>query len=1344
MKPRKSAGKSKATSGGARPATEDKIFPIVGIGASAGGLEAFTQLIGHLPRTTGMSLVFVQHLAPRHESALTELLGQATRIPVSEVRDGMVVEPDRIYVIPPNTNMAILKGRLRLTPRTPAQQHLPIDFFLRSLAEELGSRAIGVVLSGTASDGALGLKAIKANGGIAFAQDEKSAKYADMPRNAVAAASVDFVLPPEGIARELVRIAHHPYLLEARSTEEPELPPEGEINLRRIFALLRAATGVDFANYKHTTIKRRIKRRMVLHKLQDLRDYLKYLEENRQEINSLFQDILIHVTGFFRDPDVFEALKTKVFPSLTKDRRQGAPVRIWAPGCSTGEEVYSIAMCLLEFLGDNNAGTEIQIFATDISETALEKARAGVYMDNVTAEVSPERLRRFFVKTPHGYQIIKSIRDICVFARQDAVKDPPFSRLDLISCRNLLIYLGAALQKKVIPIFHYALKPAGFLLLGTSETIGAFADHFTLVDKKHKIYAKKPTTLRLPTSFAALSELSDYGAERAGARKGYGEAASTFDVQKEADRILLSRYAPAGVVVNADQEILQFRGHTGPYLEPTPGQASLSLPKMAREGLLVDLRAALLKAKKDDTPVRKQGVQVRSNGGMREVDLEVIPIRGPSTVERYYLILFQDALPKAEPATRKGALRAPKAGASAKNVERRMSQLKNELAQTKSTLQSVIEEQDTSNEELKSANEEILSSNEELQSTNEELETAKEELQSTNEELTTLNEELQNRNLELSVANNDLLNLLGSVNIPILMLGNDLRVRRFTPQAEKLLNLIPTDVGRPIGDIKPNFELPRLVELITEAIDGVTIKELEVQDHQKHWHAMRIRPYRTAENKLDGAVITWIDITSLKVSLEHAAAYAQVIVDSAREFLLVLDGQLRVKEANRTFYETFKTTPDQTVDRYIYELGNGQWNIPKLRSLLEEVLPLRSMVDNFEVDHDFPSLGKRSMKVNARRIEQQGQAMILIAIEDVTARKHAEVSLMEAEALLGEIADNVNEIFFVGDLREESFMHVLYVNPAYEKVWGRTRESLKREPASWLDAVHSEDRKALIEAFKSQRAGALGNIEYRILRPDGSTRWIQSRFFPVRTEGGKAMRCVVVSEDVTELRHAAASVRELSTRVFTVQDDERQRIARDLHDTTAASLVALSMNLSLVSRAAENLDSEAHAALAQSVALAKQCSSEIRTVSYLLHPPLMHDLGLAAALHWYVEGFSERSAVRVSLDMAPDLDHLPRAMEIALFRAVQESLSNIHRHSESASAKIRIEKTDGEVRLEVADEGKGMPDGILEPDGRMSTRAGLGLRGMEERVRQSGGRLEVHSGAKGTTIRAILPLTNHH
>jgi len=1235
-RPEKANGKhARGEERGATPEAGSEIFPIVGIGASAGGLEAFTQLLSHLPDKPGMALIFIQHLAPQHESALTGLLARTTRTPVTEVKDGMDVERDRIYVIPPNTNMAIQNGRLYLVPRPLDQQHLPIDHFLRSLADELGSRAIGVILSGTASDGTLGLNAVKAEGGITFAQDAKSAKYGDMPRNAVASGCVDFVLSPEGIVRELVRIAHHPYLLQTTRTIEEgvELPTEGQDELRKIFSLLRSASGVDFTHYKHTTIRRRIKRRMVLQKLQEMKDYVTFLEANRTELDALYQDILIHVTGFFRDPQVFEALKKEVFPALMKDRRTGAPIRMWVPGCSTGEEAYSIAISLLEFLGDSADRREIQFFATDISEAALEKARSGLYMENIAAEVSPERLRRFFVKTSRGYQIIKAIRDMFVFARQDVAKDPPFSRLDLVSCRNLLIYLGAVLQKKVIPIFHYALKPNGFLLLGTAETIGSFSDDFELIDKKSKIYAKKPTSLRLPAHF---TERTDYEGDRRLARRAMDEAVSSFDVQKEAERVLLARFVPAGVLVNADLEILHFRGRTGPYLEPTPGQASLNLSKMAREGLLVDLRGALLRAKKNDVPERKQGVQIRSNGATREVDLEVIPLRGPTPAERYYMVLFQDTKPFATRETGKGGAKAGKIRPPLpeRPAERQIRLLKYELVQTKSTLQSVIEEQDTTNEELKSANEEILSSNEELQSTNEELETAKEELQSTNEELTTLNEELQNRNLELSVANNDLLNLLGSVNIPILMLGNDLRIRRFTSHAEKLLNLIPTDLGRPLSDLKPNFTLPELEKLITEAIDTVTVKEKEVQDSGGRWYLMRIRPYRTAENKLDGAVITWVDVTALRASLEQSEERFRLLVDTVQDYaILMLDPEGRVTSWNYGAQSIHGYEPSEILGQHF---------------------------SRFFPEEDVRA-GKPQRELEAAAREER--------FEEEGWRVRRDGSRFWANVIITALRDRAGKLV--------AFVKV--VRDATEKMQAH-------------EAVQAANRKLQREI--EEKAGAQRKLE-----------------------------------------ESESSLRDLSIQLLRVQDEERRRIGRDLHDSVGQYLTALRLKTEVLKPIVESGDAaRISRELDECARLADESLKELRTVSYLLYPPMLEEMGLKQALLWYIDGFVKRSGIETTTDLADGFPRLPQETELVIYRILQESLTNVHRHSGSQTAHVRLAVKDGDVVLEVRDSGQGVPTGE-------ASQLGVGLRGMNERLRQLGGKLELNSMKGGTTVVAAVPIT---
>jgi len=965
------------------PANES--LPVVGIGASAGGLEAFTKLLKHLPDDTGMAFVLVQHLDPTHASALTEILSRATTMPVTEVRDGIRAEPNHVYVIPPNTNMAILHHTLSLMPRTEKHGlHLPIDYFLRSLAEDRRSRAVGVILSGTASDGTLGLQAIKAEGGITFAQDEESARYDGMPRSAIGSGCVDCVLPPEGIARELARLSRHPYVMLSQEAQTiGRASGEADI-LNKVFIVLRRHTGVDFTDYKHTTIRRRIQRRMLLHQIERMDQYVRFLQQHTGEMEALYQDLLINVTSFFRDPDSFRALRKKMFPHLMKSPSPEQPLRIWVPGCSTGEEAYSIAISLLESFGNKRAEIPVQIFATDISGGAIEKARAGFYPKSIAQEVSAERLRRFFVKSDHGYQIRKSIREMCVFARQNAIKDPPFSKLDLISCRNVMIYLGPVLQKKLLAVFHYALKPDGLLMLGSSETIGGFSNLFVLVDKKEKIYAKKPGRF-LPVLAPVTTERPDEQRPRGHNAVRRGEELPVVpNLYKEADSLLLSQYVPPSVLINDDLRIIQFRGSTSPFLAPSPGVASLDLLQMVREDLRLDVRNAIQKARKANARVREQGLSIDPGNRSQRINLDVIPFQATPSKERFFLVVFEEA-------ETSGVLRNRRAerGKGRRIEHSAGAQLRHELAATKEYLRTVLEEHDAGREELRSANEEVQSSNEELQSTNEELETAKEELQSTNEELTTLNEELQTHNSELNQVNNDLINFLGSTHVPIVIVSCDLRIRRFTAAAQAVVNLIPADMGRPLGDIQPSVNVPDLGKMILGVIDTLTACEREVQDRQGHWYSLRIRPYKTADGVIDGAVLMFVDINAAKhstVLVEEARDFANAIVETLRDPLVVLNPDLRVRKANDIFYKTFQVAPEDTEGRYLFNLGDGQWNIPQLRRLLEEILPRDSAFNDFAVEHVFPRIGHKRMILNARRVlgKDSEPKAILLVIEGTT------------------------------------------------------------------------------------------------------------------------------------------------------------------------------------------------------------------------------------------------------------------------------------------------------------------------------------------------------------------------
>jgi two-component system, chemotaxis family, CheB/CheR fusion protein len=1022
-----------------------------------------------------MGFVLVQHLDPEHESALTQILSRATSLPVREITDHQPVVPNQVHVIPRDASLSIAQGVLRLGPRQKTRApHRPIDAFFESLAQDQRDRAIGVVLSGTASDGTLGLEAIKAEGGITFAQDD-SAKHDSMPRSAVAAGCVDLVLSPAAIAQELARIAKHPYAAgqplalamraeddRAAATAHEEdpapLPSGGSGTLRsggrqarveasdsagagegykKILLLLCNHSGVDFSLYKSTTIQRRISRRMILTKHNTLAQYSGFLRGNAVELDALYSDVLISVTSFFRNPEMFDVLARKVLPALLEQRGED-PLRAWVLGCSTGQEAYSIAMSFIEVAEEMPRLRNLQIFATDLNDVLLGKARHGLYAKSLAEEISPERLRRFFIEEEGGYRIAKRVREMVVFARQNLIADPPFSRMDLVSCRNLLIYLEPSLQKKALPTFHYALRPHGFLLLGASESIGGFTDLFEALDKRHKVYSRKPAPaapLHLPVATAHAEQPTPgqrlpAPLRRPNALESLEGARGELAAQREADRITVNQFAPPGVLVNGELQIVQFRGPTGAYLELPPGRASFDVLKMAREGLMLPLRTALEEARKDNKTARKSNVRVKQNGTTRRVNLEVIPLTKLS--EGSFLILFEEGERPARAGAAAPAAAEPTPPPLDRKQERsRIAELETDLTEMRDYLQSMQEQHEAANEEQQAANEEIQSANEELQSVNEELETSKEELESANEELTTLNEEMSNRNVELNRLNNDLVNIQSSAQLAIVLLGRELAIRRFSAQAQKQFDLLATDVGRPIGQLRHNLltdpppadaraapdsqpSPADLESIATEVISSVREQECEVRDRTGRWYSLRVHPYLTLDNKVDGAVLVLVDIDALKrgeQAITSARDYAENTLETVREPLLVLDSQLRVQSANRAFYRTFRVAPPETIGRVLYDLGERQWDSPRLRELLEDVLPQRTSVEDFLVERDFPGgLGPRTMLLNARRIsdpQRQGER-ILLAIEDITERKRAEEVLRESHARLQSHTDELS------------------------------------------------------------------------------------------------------------------------------------------------------------------------------------------------------------------------------------------------------------------------------------------------------------------------------------------------
>ncbi len=891
----------------------NRSFPIVGIGASAGGLAAFEAFFSGMPSDTDpdMAFVLVQHLAPDHKSLLTELIRRYTRMQVFEVEDGMVVEPNCAYIIPPNRDMAFLNGSLQLLePSAPRGQRLPIDFFFRSLAQDQCERAIGIVLSGTGSDGTLGVRAIKGEGGMVIAQNPESTEFDGMPRSAIATGLVDFELPPAEMPAQLIAYAKHAFGQHRQSVTVDTSRTESA--LKKIFVLLRAQTAHDFSLYKPSTINRRIERRMAVHQIDTIDNYVKFLQQTPPEGEALFHDLLIGVTNFFRDAEAFQVLEEQVIPKLFEDKPASSVIRVWSAGCSTGEEAYSIAILLQERMAALKQNYTVQLFATDIDSRAIATARTGLYPASIAADITPERLSRFFTAESDGsaYRVHKAIRDMLIFSEQDVIRDPPFSKLDLISCRNLLIYLGTELQKKLIPMFHYALKPGGMLFLGTSEGVGEFADLFTVLDRKSKIYQHKQHFMvgERGTVGGFLPPMTAHNAARP---SGTHKAAFTAKppMRELIEQALLQQLAPASALVNGEGDILYLHGRTGMYLEPAPGEASVSnILKMAREGLRRDLSIALHKAAATKEIARSPGLHVKTNGHFTWVNLSVFPVTTGTAVtpEPYlYLVTLEDALPPAaEPERQSAALAsAAHAGAvadAASDAEVRIAALKQELQARDEYLQSAQEELESSNEELKSSNEEMQSVNEELQSTNEELETSKEELQSVNEELGTVNTELQAKVLDLSRANNDMNNLLAGTGIGTVFVDYQLRILRFTPAASLIINLILSDVGRPVAHIVSNLVgYNCLVEDVQAVLNTLIPKEVTVQSIEGKWYTMRILPYRTLDNVIEGVVISFVDITEMVQAQEALSKTSEllrlaVVVRDAHDAITVqdLDGRI--------------------------------------------------------------------------------------------------------------------------------------------------------------------------------------------------------------------------------------------------------------------------------------------------------------------------------------------------------------------------------------------------------------------------------------------------------------------
>ena len=914
-----------------------KGFPIVGIGASAGGLAAFEAFFSGIPKDTdpGMAFVLVQHLAPDHKSILSELVRRYTCMQVFEVEEGMVVQPNCVYIIPPGHDMAFLNGALQLMePSSPRGQRLPIDFFFRSLAQDLHERAICIVLSGTGSDGTLGLREIKGGGGMVMVQSPGSTEYDGMPRSAIATGLVDYELPPAEMPAQLIAYVTHAFNKLPGDVNAHFSKTENE--LRKIFVLLRAHTSHDFSLYKPSTIHRRIERRMSVHQIGTINDFVKFLQQTPAEVEALFRDLLIGVTSFFRDPDAFKMLEEQVIPKLFAGKTPGNVIRVWVPGCSTGEEAYSLAILLAERQESMNQSCKVQVFATDIDPHAIATARVGLYPSSISADVTPERLARFFTAehmnntdgTPGAYRVHKGIRDMLVFSEQNVIRDPPFSKLDLISCRNLLIYMGTDLQKKLIPLFHFALKPGGYLFLGTSETVGDYLDLFSSLDRKLKIYQRKEDMHSIQHGvlgrFLPPITAIDIALPRFSGKTAFPVK---LPLRELTEQELMLQVAPAAALVNGQGDILYLHGRTGMYLEPVPGEAGVNnILKMAREGLRHDLSRALHSAVGTKEIVRYPGIRVKTNGDFTTVNLTIRPVTAgnartgsdASLVSPVYLVILEEALFPGVVSNQNSE--------HSLDTDATIMALKQELRAKEEYLQTANEELETTNEELKSANEEMQSVNEELQSTNEELETSKEELQSINEELATVNAELQIKMSDLSRVNNDMNNLLSGIGIGTVFVDHQLRILRFTPTVTRIINLILSDVGRPVGQIVSNLVgYDRLVADVQTVLNTLVPIETDVQTISGSWYSLRILPYRTLDNVIEGAVITFVDISEMEQTRQallkaNEQLRLAVVVRDANDAITVQDLDGRILAWNPGAVRLYGWTEAEALEMNIRDL----------------------------------------------------------------------------------------------------------------------------------------------------------------------------------------------------------------------------------------------------------------------------------------------------------------------------------------------------------------------------------------------------------------------------------------
>lgn len=1105
-------------------------IPVVGIGASAGGIEALGSFFDAMPTDSGCAFVVVLHLDPKRESEMARILSGRTKMPVAQVEDGMALAPDHVYVIAPDTDLKLVEDGLKVSrPPEPRGQRHPVDVLFASIATEQRERSVAIVLSGTGSDGTEGLKEIRAEGGMSLVQTPETAKFDGMPRSAIAAGLADHVLAPDKMPETLLAYIHHGYVSAPTEVEPASL--EGEATIQQVLEVLHARDGHDFGSYKLNTLKRRIHRRMGLRNVEMLADYLNDLRINSEEVATLVADLMISVTGFFRDPEAWKALGELVIAPLIAERESGGSIRVWVPACATGEEAYSIAMLITEHAQTAGKRFDLKVFATDAQENNLRKAREGIYPAAALAGFPLERVRRFFEKLDGSFQVSKELRDMVVFAAQNPLRDPPFSRLDIVSCRNFLIYLEPEAQQRIIAQCHFALRQDGHLFLGNAETIGRHDDLFETVSKKWRIYHRIGPIRH---------DLIDYRPPRGSAGTGApreplslpADAAST-PVAEIARRALLERYAPASVLIDQKGLVLYFHGTTRDYLEQPSGEPTRDLLVMARDGLAVKLRGAIREALKGDKCVTVEA-RVHRSSSSRDVAMTVMPLPASSQGGKLALVSFEPRVPARE--SNQTIIRDDAGEATA--GERA---LQEELVSMRAELRNTVEHLETVNEELKASNEEATSMNEELQSTNEELETSKEELQSFNEELNTVNSQLQHKIVELERTTNDLNNLLAGSETATLFLDDKLAINWFAPATKELFDLVTSDIGRPIAHFARKFSDENLLPDAKTVLRKLTTIEAEVLSDAGRWYLRRMLPYRTLDNHIAGVVVTFSDITERRnaaKAVDDARIYAEAIVATVRQPLLVLDAKLRVQSANSAFYELFRVTAKDTDGALLYDLGNQQWDIPALRTLLDEVLSKNQEVADYEVEHEFRDIGRRYMLLNARKLVQGGsrEELILLAIEDVTDRRESENAVRASEQRLKDLIEALPGAVYTTDAEGK----ITSYNPAAAELWGRHPElgtddwcgSWRLYRPDGTPLPHDECPMAIALREKRQINGAEAVAE----RPDGVRVPFLAYPTPLRDAFGNVSGAVNMLVDITERKRAEELAERLAAIVESSDD----------------------------------------------------------------------------------------------------------------------------------------------------------------------------------------------------------------